>query len=176
VDRLRSLLAEAKFQHYLIDQRTLALLGLASDIFGQLSDGQFGFGPEFQIVSRASNTSRSPKTLSGGETFLASLALALALVELYSRTGTRLGALFLDEGFGSLDVDTLARALAVLRSETGADKLVTVISHLHAVAEAVEDVLWVERRPAGSEARWLNDRERDALVREDVSAGLLRLA
>jgi exonuclease SbcC len=176
VDRLRSLLTEAKFQHYLIDQRTLALLGLASDIFGQLSDGQFGFGPEFQIVSRASNTSRSPKTLSGGETFLASLALALALVELYSRTGTRLGALFLDEGFGSLDVDTLARALAVLRSETGADKLVTVISHLHAVAEAVEDVLWVERRPAGSEARWLNSRERDALVREDVSAGLLRLA
>jgi exonuclease SbcC len=59
-----------------------------------------------------------------------------------------LGALFLDEGFGSLDVDTLTRALAVLRSETGADKLVTVISHLHAVAEAVEDVLWVERRPA----------------------------
>jgi DNA repair exonuclease SbcCD ATPase subunit len=109
VDRLRSLLTEAKFQHYLIDQRTLALLGLASDIFGQLSDGQFGFGPEFQIVSRASNASRSPKTLSGGETFLASLALALALVELYSRTGTRLGALFLDEGFGSLDVDPSPR-------------------------------------------------------------------
>jgi exonuclease SbcC len=176
MEKLRSLLTEAKFEQYLIDQRTLALLGLASDIFGQLSDGEFGFGLDFQIVSRASNTSRSPKTLSGGETFLASLALALALVELYSRTGTRLGALFLDEGFGSLDVDTLIRALAVLRSETGGDKLVTVISHLHAVAEAVEDVLWVERRPAGSVARWLNNHERDALVREDVSSGLLRLA
>lgn len=175
MDKLRALLAEAKFQQYLIDQRTLALLGLASELFGELSGGQFGFGPDFQIVSRASNSSRSPKTLSGGETFLASLALALALVELYSRSGARLGALFLDEGFGSLDVDTLARALAVLRTETGGDKLVTVISHLHAVAEAVEDVLWVERRPAGSQARWLDADERDALVREDINAGLLSL-
>jgi exonuclease SbcC len=175
VHRLRALLADAKFQQYLIDQRTTALLGLASDLFGELSGGQFGFGPDFQIVSRSSNASRSPKTLSGGETFLASLALALALVDLYSRAGARLGALFLDEGFGSLDVDTLARALAVLRSETGGDKLVTVISHLHAVAEAVEDVLWVERRPAGSVARWLDADERDVLVREDISAGLLSL-
>jgi exonuclease SbcC len=176
VDKLRALLAEAKFPQYLTGQRTRSLLGLASDLFGELSGGQFGFAEDFQIVSRHSGASRSPKTLSGGETFLASLALALALVELYSRSGARLGALFLDEGFGSLDVDTLARALAVLRAETGGDKLVTVISHLHAVAEAVEDVLWVERGPTGSAARWLDADERDALVREDVSAGLLSLA
>lgn len=176
VDVLRSLLAEAKFQRYLTDRRTRALLGLASRLFGQLSGGQYGFAEDFRIVSRRTRVTRSPKTLSGGETFLASLALALALVELYSRSGARLGALFLDEGFGSLDVDTLATALTVLRSETGGDKLVTVISHLHPVAEAVEDVLWVERGPAGSEARWLDANQRDALVRQDVSAGLLNLA
>jgi exonuclease SbcC len=108
------------------------------------------------------------------ETFLASLALALALVELHSRSGARLGALFLDEGFGSLDVDALASSLTVLQSETGEDKLVAVISHLHAVAEAVEDVLWADRQPEGSSVRWLTAEERDALVRQEV-AGLLNL-
>jgi DNA repair protein SbcC/Rad50 len=123
----------------------------------------------------APSSARSLKTLSGGETFLASLALALALVELHSRSGARLGALFLDEGFGSLDVDALASSLTVLQSETGEDKLVAVISHLHAVAEAVEDVLWADRRPEGSSVRWLTAGERDALVRQEVTGGLLNL-
>jgi DNA repair protein SbcC/Rad50 len=55
------------------------------------------------------------------------------------------------------------------------DKLVAVVSHLHAVAEAVNDVMWVERRPEGSSARWLTEAERDDLVREDVASGLLTL-
>jgi DNA repair protein SbcC/Rad50 len=63
----------------------------------------------------------------------------------------------------------------VLRNETSGDKLVAVISHLHAVAEAVEDVMWVERRPEGSSARWLSAAERDALVRQEVTGGLLSL-
>jgi DNA repair protein SbcC/Rad50 len=175
VDALRSLLADAKFLQYLTDRRTHALLGVASELFGQLSDGEFGFAEDFLIISRRSRATRHPKTLSGGETFLASLALALALVELHSRSGARLGALFLDEGFGSLDVDALASSLDVLRNETSGDKLVAVISHLHAVAEAVEDVMWVERRPEGSSARWLSAAERDALVRQEVTGGLLSL-
>jgi exonuclease SbcC len=175
VDALRSLLADAKFLQYLTDRRTRALLAVASETFGTLSSGEFGFGEDFQIISRRSGAARSPKTLSGGETFLASLALALALVELHSRSGGRLGALFLDEGFASLDVDSLTSALAVLQAETGGDKLVAVISHLHAVAEAAEDVLWVERGLAGSTARWLNPGERDALVHQEVAGGLLNL-
>jgi exonuclease SbcC len=175
VDALRGLLADAKFLQYLTDRRTRALLGVATDIFGRLSGGEFGFAADFQIISLRSGAARSPKTLSGGETFLASLALALALVELHSRSGARLGALFLDEGFGSLDVDALASSLTVLQSETGEDKLVAVISHLHAVAEAVEDVLWAERRAEGSSVRWLTADERDALVRQEVTGGLLNL-
>jgi exonuclease SbcC len=175
VDALRGLLSDAKFLQYLTDRRTRALLAEASGTFGTLSRGEFGFGEDFQVISRRSGAARGPKTLSGGETFLASLALALALVELHSRSGGRLGALFLDEGFASLDVDSLAGALTVLQAETGGDKLVAVISHLHAVAEAVEDVLWVERGPAGSAARWLNPGERDALVRQEVTGGLLSL-
>ena len=175
VEALRGLLADAKFHQYLTDRRTRALLGVASEIFGRLSGGEFGFAEDFQIISRRSGAARSPKTLSGGETFLASLALALALVELHSRSGARLGALFLDEGFGSLDIDALASSLAVLQAETGGDKLVAVISHLHAVAEAVEDVMWVERQPDGSNVRWLTTAERDALARQEVTSGLLNL-
>jgi DNA repair protein SbcC/Rad50 len=175
VDALRGLLADSKFLQHLTERRTRALLAVASETFGTLSGGEFGFGEDFQVVSRRSGAGRSPKTLSGGETFLASLALALALVELHSRSGGRLGALFLDEGFASLDVDSLAGALAVLQAETGGDKLVAVISHLHAVAEAVEDVLWIERGPAGSALRWLGPDERDALVRQEVTGGLLSL-
>jgi exonuclease SbcC len=175
VTALRSLLGEGKFLQYLTDKRTHALLGVASDNFGRLSGGEFGFAEDFQIVSRYSGATRSPKTLSGGETFLASLALALALVELHSRSGARLGALFLDEGFASLDVDALGNSLSMLHAETGEDKLVAVISHLHAVAEAVEDVIWVERQPEGSSARWLAPSERDALARQEVTGGLLNL-
>lgn len=174
-DALHGLLADAKFLKYLTDRRTRALLAVASETFGTLSGGEFGFSADFQVVSRRTESARSPKTLSGGETFLASLALALALVELHSRSGARLGALFLDEGFASLDVDSLAGALAVLQAETGGDKLVAVVSHLHAVAEAVPDVLWVERGPAGSAARWLDPDQRDALVRQEVAGGLLDL-
>ena len=175
VDALRGLLADAKFHQYLTDRRTRALLGVASEIFGRLSGGEFGFAEDFQIISRRSGAARGPKTLSGGETFLASLALALALVELHSRSGARLGALFLDEGFGSLDVDALASSLAVLQAETGGDKLVAVISHLHAVAEAVEDVMWVERQPRRIQCPLADPAERDALARQEVTSELLNL-
>jgi hypothetical protein len=63
---LRALLADGKFLQYLTDRRTLALLGAASDIFGRLSGGEFGFADEFQIIGRRSRAIRSPKTLSGG--------------------------------------------------------------------------------------------------------------
>ncbi|WP_199730232.1 P-loop NTPase family protein [Amycolatopsis panacis] len=100
----------------------------------------------------------------------------LALAELHSRSGPRLGSLFLDEGFAALDTAALQSALEVLRAQAGGDRLVMVISHLHAVAEAVDDVLWVERGAAGSTARWLTAAERDELVQADLASGLQRLA
>ncbi len=122
---------------------------------------------------RRSGSVRDPKTLSGGETFLASLALALSLVELYSRAGGRLGALFLDEGFGSLDLESLTAALDALSAETGGEKLVAVISHLHAVAEAVTDVLWVSKELGASSASWLEGTQVEALVTADAATALL---
>lgn len=169
-------LADGKFIAYLTERRTRALLGVASELFSRLSSGRYGLTDNFRIVNLTTRTTRSPKTLSGGETFLASLALALALIELHSRSGARLGSLFLDEGFGALDSTALSSALSVLRTESGGDKLVVVISHLHAVAEAVDDVLWVQRTGTGSDARWLTDDQRDALVYDQAQSGLLGLA
>ncbi|WP_194923417.1 AAA family ATPase [Catenulispora pinisilvae] len=172
---LRRELVDAKFLGHLTTLRTRALLGFASDLLGQMSDDQFGFAETFDIVSRGSGVEHHPNRLSGGEKFLASLALALALAEMHSRGGTRLGSLFLDEGFAALDTTTLDAALEVLRAQAGGDRLVMVISHLHAIAEEVDDVLWVERAPTGSTARWLTQEERDELVQADLASGLQTL-
>ncbi|MET9615399.1 SMC family ATPase [Kitasatospora indigofera] len=175
LDVLRRELVDAKFLGHLTALRTRALLGVASDLLGQMTDGRFGFAEGFNIVSRASGVTHVPNRLSGGEKFLASLALALALAELYSRSGSALGSLFLDEGFAALDTTALETALDILRTQTDEDRFVMVISHLHAVADAVDDVLWVERAPAGSRARWLTAAERDELSQADLSSGLQTL-
>ncbi|MBV6701925.1 SMC family ATPase [Kitasatospora aureofaciens] len=172
---LRRELVDAKFLGHLTALRTHALLGVASDLLGQMSDNRFGFADNLDIISRSSGVVHHPNRLSGGEKFLASLALALALAELHSHSGPTLGSLFLDEGFAALDTAALDAALEVLRTQVGSDRLVMVISHLHAVAEAVDDVLWVERSPAGSSARWLTPAERDELVQTDLASGLQTL-
>ncbi|NKQ59062.1 SMC family ATPase [Amycolatopsis sp. K13G38] len=176
LDVLRGELVDAKFLGHLTELNTRALLGIASELLGQLTGLRFGFAETFEIVSRNSGIAHTPSRLSGGEKFLASLALALALAELHSRSGPRLGSLFLDEGFAALDTTALQGALEVLRTHVGGDRLVMVISHLHAVAEAVDDVLWVERGATGSRARWLTPAERDELVQADLVSGLQALA
>ncbi|WP_256096455.1 AAA family ATPase [Streptomyces sp. LUP30] len=173
---LRRELVDAKFLGHLTTLRTHALLGVASDLLGQMSDGRFGFADDFDIISRCSGVAHHPNRLSGGEKFMASLALALALAELHSRSGPALGSLFLDEGFAALDTAALDLALEVLRAQAGSDRLVMVISHLHAVAEAVDDVLWVERTTAGSSTHWLTPADRDDMAQSDLASGLQTLA
>ncbi|MFE3280678.1 AAA family ATPase [Nocardia sp. NPDC059239] len=175
VDVLRRELVDAKFLRHLALSNTRSLLGIASDLFGKMTGDRFGFAEDFEIVTRATGVKHPAARLSGGEKFLASLALALALADLHSRSGPRLGSLFLDEGFATLDTDALEAALDVLRTQAGSDRMVIVISHLHAVAEAVDDVLWVQREPTGSTAHWLTAAERDELVNADVAAGLQAL-
>jgi exonuclease SbcC len=149
------------------------LLATASELLKQTSGGRFGFAESFEVVDLRTGQVRGVKTLSGGETFLASLALALGLVELAGRQGGRLDALFLDEGFGSLDANCLAEALDALGRQARSGRLVAVISHLHAVAESIDQVLHVTRDSRGSHARWIHGEERDALVLEDLRSGLL---
>jgi exonuclease SbcC len=162
-------LADGKFVGYVVEQRQQALLKLASGIVGEVTGGRYGFTKDFDIVDRQTGASRTPDTLSGGETFLVSLALALGLVELADRSGGRLQALFLDEGFGSLDPDALDQALTALerRAETG--RLIAMISHVPAIAERIEQVLQVIKTTSGSQVRLLEDGERDSLLFEDAT-------
>ncbi|KUN35832.1 hypothetical protein AQJ30_24540 [Streptomyces longwoodensis] len=160
-------LSDSAFPSHLTKQRTRSLFILGSRLLMELSAGRFGFSEDFGIAALENNTARSPRTLSGGETFQASLALSMALVELHSRTSARLESLFLDEGFATLDAGALDSALSVLRTHVGSNRLLGVISHLHPVAESVNDVLWVEKDVSGSTARWLTPQEHHALVRSD---------
>jgi exonuclease SbcC len=167
-------LTSAQFVDYVIGRRSSALLQVSSVLLSQLTAGAYGFAEDFRIVDRQTSTERDVRTLSGGETFLASLALALGLVELAGRGGGRIDSLFLDEGFGSLDATLLPDALDVLRSHVSASRLVGVISHLHSVAADLDRVLLVTRQVHGSHTRWLDPAERERLLADEVSAGLLR--
>ncbi|MDP2367302.1 exonuclease subunit SbcC [Rhodoferax sp.] len=90
------------------------------------------------------DTTRDTRTLSGGEGFLVSLALALALSDLVSHK-TSIDSLFLDEGFGSLDGDTLEIALTALDSLNANGKMIGIISHVEAMKERIPAQIRVEK-------------------------------
>jgi len=173
LDELIRLLSDNKFVAYVVTRKQQTLLAIATEVLGSMTGNRYGFSETFEIVDRLTGLPRGVKTLSGGETFLASLALALGLVELAGRGGGRLDALFLDEGFGSLDANSLAEALDALGRQAETGRLVAVISHLRSVAEAMDRVLAITTAPAGSRAHWLGGDEREELIAEDVEAGLL---
>jgi exonuclease SbcC len=173
LDELGRLLTDGRFIGYVVTRKQQALLAVASQLLGSMTSGRYGFSESFEIIDQLSGTARGVKTLSGGETFLASLALALALVELAGRGGGRLDALFLDEGFGSLDANALAEALDALGRQAEGGRLVAVISHLLSIAENMEHVLAITRGPDGSHARWLGGGERDQLITAELEAELL---
>jgi exonuclease SbcC len=107
-DALNKLLTDGKFIGYLVREREVALLTEASRVLRSVSGDRFGFGfgfgfgDGFKVIDRHSGQERGPDTLSGGERFQASLALALALVEIATRSGGQLEAVFVDEGFVSV--------------------------------------------------------------------------
>lgn len=170
---LASLMTDGTFIGHVVVQRQRALLAIASEILGSVSSGRYGFSDDFQIVDRQSGQARSSRTLSGGETFQASLSLALGLVELAARGGGRLDALFLDEGFGALDTNALHEALSELERRASRGRLVGVVSHIRAVAEGIEEVLLVTRGSAGSQARWISRNERETEIDRELGEGLL---
>jgi exonuclease SbcC len=88
---------------------------------------------------------RDTKTLSGGESFLVSLALALALSDLVSNK-TSIDSLFLDEGFGTLDNDTLEIALVALDNLNASGKMIGIISHVEALKDRIDVQIKVEKQ------------------------------
>ena len=112
-------------------------------------------GLELDIVDHINTTERSVNTLSGGEAFLASLALALGLSdEVQMSTGIRLDTLFVDEGFGSLDSEALSKAYATLAGLTEGNRLVGIISHVAELKERIDRQIIVSKeKSGGSSAR-----------------------
>ena len=107
-------------------------------------------GLELDIVDHVNGTMRSVNTLSGGEAFLASLALALGLSdEVQMSTGIRLDTLFVDEGFGSLDSEALGKAYSTLAGLTEGDRLVGIISHVAELKERIDKQIVVKKEKLG---------------------------
>ena len=113
-------------------------------------------GLELDVIDHYNGTERSVKTLSGGESFLASLSLALGLAdEIQSASGgITLDTMFVDEGFGTLDETALNQAMQALVSLTEGNRLVGIISHVNELKERIDRKLIVTKDPAaGSSVR-----------------------
>ena len=173
VERLRTLLAAVRekeralgdledalkpgaFLKWLTLRRSRRLLVHASRMLEEMTGRRYSFvdpgetEEQWRVLDRDSNQPRTPASLSGGEQFIASLSLALGMVEMMARSGGRLESLFLDEGFGSLDRNNLDAAVQALGAVAAGGRMVGVISHVRAVAEQIDHVLAVTRSATGS--------------------------
>lgn len=112
-------------------------------------------GLELDVLDHYNGTERSVKTLSGGESFLASLSLALGLADEVqsSAGGIRLDTMFIDEGFGSLDEQALRQAIRALAGLAEGDRLVGIISHVGELKQRIDRQIVVTKdRSGGSRA------------------------
>lgn len=142
-DALALHLSANRFEQWLLDEALQQLVAGATQILGELSAGAYALAVDgrggFQVIDHTNaSQARSARTLSGGETFLASLALALALADqvagLAARTA-RLEALFLDEGFGTLDPDVLDVVASALDELGARGRMVGVVTHVRELAD-----------------------------------------
>lgn len=113
-------------------------------------------GLDLSVYSLVTDSERDIKTLSGGESFLAALSMALGLSDIVGRNAgaMKLDMMFIDEGFGSLDVQARKQAIDVLNELAGDRRLVGIISHVTELKEQIEHKLVVTRTEKGSRAAW----------------------
>ena len=143
-----------KFQEYILDGLQQELANRASVLLQQLSGDRYVLqiesGDYWVSDHWNGGDKRRVRTLSGGETFAASLSMALALSERLSM-GIELGSLFLDEGFGTLDSETLESVTQILESLRQQDRLIGVITHIQSLAERLPTQIHVRKSINGSE-------------------------
>lgn len=143
----------------------------ASKRFYDISNGRYNFkianyenggkgnskkGLDLLVIDSFNGSERPTSTLSGGETFMASISLALALTDVVQNRngGIQLDSLFIDEGFGTLDNETLDKALGVL-NELQETKMVGIISHVDALQSTIPSIIKVEKTQNGSHIKIL---------------------
>ncbi len=149
-----------QLRSYALQRRFETVLVAASGHLERMSAGRFSFalsedaagsgqsGLGITLLDSWTGHEQDPKSLSGGETFYASLSLALGLADVVrgEAGGSTLETLFVDEGFGSLDQDTLAQVLDQLDSLRAGNRVVGVISHVTEMRESIPDRLEVRRQ------------------------------
>ena len=176
INDLAVALKDGAFPKWLTLRRSKRLLIHASRLLEEMTAGRYGFADldddasPWAIFDHEAGQPRSPASLSGGEKFVASLALSLGMVEMVGRAGGTLESLFLDEGFGALDRTNLDAAVEALASVAASGRMVAVISHVRSVAEQVEHVLSVTREPTGTKVVWLDDAGRTELAEGELGA------
>jgi len=150
---------------YVLASRLAEVAQSASLRLRQMSGGRYTFqhtdladsrrvraGLGLVVIDDYSGLARSTRTLSGGETFLASLALALGLADVVTAEagGVQLDTLFIDEGFGSLDADTLDQVMSTLDELRAGGRVVGVVSHVEEMRARIPSRLHVHKRRDGS--------------------------
>ena len=104
------------------------------------------------MYSLVNDSVRDVKTLSGGESFMAALALALGMADVIQQEAGKIhvDTLFIDEGFGSLDENARNQAIRILNELAGNDRLVGIISHVSELKEQIEQKIVVTKTDKGS--------------------------
>ena len=125
------------------------------------ADGRSQTGLDLEVIDHFNGTTRSVKSLSGGESFMASLSLAIGLSdEIQSHAGgIRLDTMFVDEGFGSLDQDTLDQAMNAMKDLTeGGERLVGIISHVNELKSRIgKQIIVTKTRESGSHTKVVSE-------------------
>lgn len=150
--------AKLSLERYVLQTYLAKVLQEANGRLNRLSQGRYQFvldqtpgsrpsdtGLEISVYDDQVGATRSVHTLSGGESFIAALSLALALGEVIQQEngGVTIDALFVDEGFGSLDTASLNTALEALETLEGKNRLVGIISHVTELKDGIQDQLQV---------------------------------
>lgn len=147
------------------------ILGKANQRLLAMTDGQYELkrrtysdqnrsqsGLELDVLDHCNGTTRNVQTLSGGETFKASLSLALGLSDEIesSASGIALDTMFVDEGFGSLDEESLESAISTLASLSGGNRLVGIISHVGQLKNRIDKQIVVKKSRSGGSQVTIN--------------------
>ncbi len=140
-----------RFVEYVANDHLTELATRASDHLATLTDGRYALALDeetgFEIVDHHGGGAVRPvHTLSGGESFLTALSLALALsTQVQARSARPLGFFFLDEGFGTLDPEALERVMSSIERLRDESRVIGLISHVPSIRERVPRYLWVHR-------------------------------
>ncbi|MEG0368441.1 MAG: SbcC/MukB-like Walker B domain-containing protein, partial [Hungatella sp.] len=124
----------------------------------QSKDRRTKEGMELEVLDQYTGKKRSVRSLSGGESFKAALALALGtsdIVQSYAG-GIQIETLFVDEGFGSLDHESLNQAIEILKSLSDGSLMIGIISHVEELKEQIDHQIVIEKTNQGSKIKVMN--------------------